>query len=147
MQLLKAFDYITEKIDTGACVDIIYTDFSKAFDTVPHHRLLSKLNRYKISSQMINWIRSYLFGRKQRLNIHGVKSGWKKVLSGVPQGSVLGPLLFVIYINDIVHNLTNESLLYADDMKLFGACLSLLDYYGLQNDLDIIVDWTNYFIL
>ncbi len=126
LQLLKVFDDITDKIEKGLPVDIIYTDFTKAFDTVPHNRLLYKLERYGIAPTLLRWIKSFLTYRQQRVKIKNVQSKRAEVLSGVPQGSVLGPLLFIIYINDIVDDLKCNTFLYADDMKIFTEIQSPL---------------------
>ena len=97
LQLLNVLDDWTKLLDAGISIDVVYTDFQKAFDTVPHQRLMMKLNSYGIHSKVLTWIRSFLIGRKQRVVITGYESVWTSVISGVPQGSVLGPILFLIY--------------------------------------------------
>ena len=89
---------ITKWVDDGSPVDVVYLDFQKAFDKVPHQRLLLKLKAHGIGNDVINWIEKWLTHRKQRVIVDGEISNWKSVLSGVPQGSVLGPILFLIYI-------------------------------------------------
>ena len=99
--------------------DIIYLDFQKAFDKVPHQRLILKLKSHVIGISIINWIEQWLTDRRQRVVVDGEVSNWKPVLSGVPQGSVLGPILFLIYINDLEEGVTSKILKFADDNKLF----------------------------
>ena len=101
LQLLEVLDKWTQAVDSGENVDCIYMDFQKAFDKVPHKRMISKLKSYGIEDPILSWIENYLADRKQKVIIHGKSSEWKDVTSGIPQGSVLGPLLFVIVMQYI----------------------------------------------
>ena len=119
LQLLNVLDDWTETLYNGHIIDIIYTDFQKAFDSVPHKRLLSKIKSCGIEGNILNWINTFLNNRRQHVLINGICSEWKKVLSRVPQGSVIWPILFVIYINDIIDNLHSQAYLFVDDMKIY----------------------------
>ena len=104
-------------MDDGSPGDI-YLDFPKAFDKVPHQRLILKLKSHGMGNSIINWIEQWLTDRRQRVVVDGEVSIWKSVLSGVPQGSVLGPILFLVYINDLEEGVTGNILKFADDTIL-----------------------------
>ena len=103
------------------CLHMLHTDFAKAFYSVAHERLLLKLENIGIKGDLLNWIRSFLSGRTTCVNVDGVMSNWRNVLSCIPQGTVLGPILFVIFINDMPEEFKyNMCKLFADDCKLYG---------------------------
>ena len=118
-QLLEFMEDITESIDNGKDVDIVYLDFSKAFDKVAHRRLIKKLENYGITGTLLNWIQDFLSNRKQRVVIKGESSDWTDVTSGIPQGSVLGPILFLVYINDLPGAIKDLMKIFADDNKVY----------------------------
>ena len=135
--LLIILEDVTESLDEGFGVDIIYLDYSKAFDTVPHKRLISKLEAYGISGEILQWIQDFLNGRKQHVSVRKGLSDWADVLSGVPQGSVLGSTLFVLYVNDLPDIVESKVKLFADDTKLYSR-VQKDDPEGsdtIQNDL------------
>jgi hypothetical protein len=133
---------LTKMCDEGKPVDIIYLDFAKAFDKVAHKRLLRKIEAQGITNQVSGWIARWLSNRMQRVQVGNESSDWSQVISGVPQGSVLGPILFLIYINDIDCDTNNHILKFADDTKLFGNATSVDETNILQRDLDELVSWS-----
>jgi hypothetical protein len=96
----------------------VYLDYAKAFDSVPHHRLILKLQSYGVSEKVLYWIQSFLSDRRQQVIVAGSNSNWAPVISGIPQGTVLGPILFVCFINDMPQHIMSSVHLYADDSKL-----------------------------
>ena len=136
LQLLTVLEEWTKALDDGFSIDCIYMDYKKAFDTVPHKRLLGKLCSYGFTDQMVGWMTSFLTGRVQKVSINNKDSKWKAVESGIPQGSVLGPILFVIYINDLPDIVTSKAFLFVDDTKIYRVITSEEDQAKLQMDLD-----------
>lgn len=147
IQLLKVLDEWTTAIDQGHNIDCIYMDFQKAFDKVPHKRLILKLKYYKLHQTIINWIEDFLKNRKQKVVVQGQNSIWSPVTSGIPQGSILGPLLFVIYINDLPDITQSSTYLFADDTKIFRQITCEQDKNTLQNDLYKLQEWTDTWLL
>ena len=142
--LLEFMDAINDMTLNGEFVDIVYMDFQKAFDTVPHYRLLVKLMDYGISSNLINVVADFLEGRSFRVRVGDSYSDNCGVTSGVPQGSVLGPLLFLIYINDLPEGIRNKIFMFADDVKLAGPCSTPVIN---QRDIDYMSNWQDKWLL
>ena len=144
-QMLAFTSDLSVNLNNGLQTDIIYFDFAKAFDSVSHDIILQKLkDQYGVDGKLLLFILNYLKDRKQRVVIDGQFSTWQPVLSGVPQGSVLGPTLFVLFINDIVNVLSDDTkvLLYADDMKIWRKVYSAEDQTILQNDINRLYQWS-----
>src|SRR5437867_2173104 len=139
--LLICQESIIDSIDNGSSIDIIYLDFQKAFDKVPHCRLIEKMKEAGIGDSVLRWICNWLKGRIQRVGLNGTFSDWTNVTSGVPQGSILGPLLFSIYINDLEDNVRNRLLKCADDSKIWGRVDTVEEINCLQEDLDVLGKW------
>ena len=140
--LLISQESVISSIDGGSPVDIIYLDFQKAFDKVPHDRLMAKIRGAGIGGRVADWLENWLSGRLQRVGLNGSYSEWDKVTSGVPQGSILGPLLFTIFINDLDSNVINKVLKFADDSKLWGVVETVEERIGMQKDLDTLGEWS-----
>ena len=133
----SVFHDVGKPLDCDNGTDMIYLDFSKAFDSVPHRKLVLKLEQHGISGSLLNWIRDYLSNGRQRVVVNGVASSYLNFTLGVPQGSILGPLLFLIYVNDL-SDAANHSIvpMFADDSKCYREITKLQDRKLLQNDLD-----------
>ena len=141
VQLLNVIDSRTKALDRGESVDV-YLDFMKAFDTVPHKRLIGKLNSYGIGYYTLRWIYAFLSDRLQEVNVNGTNSEWANITNGIPQGSVLGPIPCVLYINDLHENIVSNVYMFADDTKVFKTMTSPNDQHTLQNDLDCLTSWS-----
>ena len=142
LQLLKVFDDWSKFIDSDTPVDAIFLDFRKAFDCVPHKRLLMKIEKLGITGNLLKWIKDFLTNRQQRVLINGISSEWTEVSSGVPQGSVLGLLLFILYVNDLPSEVSSFWKLFADDAKLYKDLQNLEDFEMIQHDIDKLCQWT-----
>ncbi len=136
-------DNWTRLLENDQTVDAIYLDFAKAFDSVPHQRLLRKCKALGIEDKVLSWIAAFLTNRRQCVNVNGTASDWTEVVSGVPQGSVIGPVLFIIFINDMPNNIQNFIALFADDAKLYGKSSSSMDRNSLQEDLSTLQQWSD----
>ena len=142
-QLIETVHDWMTAMDNKTQIDAILLDFPKAFDKVPHLRLLSKLTSYGITGNTQNWIKSFLSNRKQRVSVNGALSDITDVTSGVPQGSVLGPVLFLLYINDINGNIKSSIRLFADDSIIYRKLSSKSDHEMLQTDLNQLQTWSD----
>ena len=144
-QLVDCLNDWTLNIESKQSLDVIYIDFAKAFDSVVHTKLISKLKSYGIGGNLLRWIENFLSDRYQFVSVDGTHSTTIRVISGVPQGSVLGPILFCIYINDVCDIIVGNTAckLYADDLKLY----SCVDIDGTSCDLDAgltnLISWAN----
>ncbi len=143
-QLLEVMEDFTSYYDMSLDFDCIYLDFAKAFDRVSHSNLLYKLSSIGIQGNILKWITSFLSNRKQRVVVNGVKSSWTDITSGIPQGSVLGPILFIIFINDLPISVTSHIKIFADDTKIYN---SIDNSTLLQDDLNNLVAWSKKWLL
>ena len=142
-QLMLAIEEWSNMVEKGEPVDVLYLDLAKAFNTVPPRKLLRKLEAYGIGGNILPWLEDFLVGRQQRVVVGGSRSGWAPVPSGVPQGSVLAPLLFILYMNDLPGVLNGGIKIFADDSKLYRSVGLPTDPFALPEDLDAAVRWAD----
>ena len=142
-QLVGVLDKIGKALDRGEQIDVIYLDMTKAFDKVNHELLINKLRRFGFKTNLLNWFQSYLYHRRQQVTVFGSTSSSLPVTSGVPQGSILGPILFLLYVNDLPDAVCSSTIAtFADDTKLFKRIASNTDSNKLQEDLNNLEQWT-----
>ena len=150
--LLELMESWTQILDEDDGIDVAYLDFRKAFDLVSHPHLIYKMSKYGIKNHVLNWVKAFLGGRTQRVLIRGTASESFEVTSGVPQGSVLGPILFLIFINDLPLEIISPLSLFADDTKIFTRIISEMSKTRrrgsngsqvLQRDLNRVMEWAN----
>ena len=140
--LIEVLNIWSESVSHGIPVDVLYLDYEKAFDKVPHERLIRQLNKFGIKGNTLLWIKDYLHDRSQRVRVNGAMSSSIKVLSGVPQGSVLGPALFLIFVADVSSIINNCISLYADDTKIFNSLFEN-SHESLQEDINTLSRWAD----
>ena len=140
-QLVTLCHEIAESLGKNKQTDMIVLEFLKAFDRVPHQHLLIKLRYYGIQGTTFRWIQSFLSSRKQQVVVDEATSDKVPVISGVPQGTVLGPLLFLLFINDLPAYVESKTRLFADDCIVYRNVKTLQDFQALQNDLYKLTDW------
>ena len=142
-QLLHHFDDILMNYLNGNDTDCIYLDYAKAFDKVDHNLLIKKMSKYGIHPKIVQWISSFLCGRTQEVVVEGHLSFAALIISGVPQGTVLGPILFLIFINDITLCISNSVIrCFADDTRIMRSISTCDEMSLLQQDLDLVIEWS-----
>ena len=141
--LLQAINIWIDSLAHGFPIDIIYFDFEKAFDRVPHKRLIKKVESFGITSDVLGWIKDFLSDRHQKVIVNGTYSNSAPVTSGVPQGSVLGPVLFLIYVSDMPEAINNFISLFADDTKLFSSIINDQSHTSIQEDINTLASWSD----
>ena len=140
--MIAHFENIIDQLEKGCNVDVVYLDFCKAFDKLDFNTLLSKLKQIGVTGNLGRWLHSFLTGRKQYVTVNGFRSFLFDVMSGVPQGSVLWPLLFIIFINDIDKEVVNSFLAsFADDTRISKGVKHQADIVQFQEDLNKVYLW------
>ena len=147
LQLLHMSGEWCETRNRGGTIDVCYMDFTKAFDTVPHCRLLSKIKSYGIQGNLHSWVQDFLSEHCQKVMINGSASERVNVLSGVPQGSVLEPVLFVLCINDLPDTVRSRIMLYADDTKIYKEIRNPDYTVAIQDDIHRMEEWSRLWLL
>jgi len=145
--LIESLEAWTQALDDGYGVDVIFLDYWKAFDSIPHKRLQEKLKLFGLNAKLVAWITEFLKNRRMRVRVHRSFSNWAEVFSGVPQGSVLGPLLFLLFVNDLPSVIKSHIRMFADDMKIWCTIKQDIDSIGLQQDLDSMDSWCQEWLL
>ena len=130
-----------KEVENRNQVDVVYVDFSKAFDVVPHDYAIEKLKHMGFPEHITGWLHSYLSNRKASVCVNSICSSEFVITSGVPQGSVLGPLIFILFVNDVCSRLRSPKQMFADDLKFYRTISSVLDCQALQNDIDELLHW------
>ena len=147
-QLIDIFHNICQAFDNNMFSCIVFCDVSKAFDRVWHKGLLFKLRQNGIEGKLLEWLNSYLGQRKQKVGLKSCFSCLKSIFAGMPQGSVLGPLLFLVYINDIAEHLLSLTRLFADDSSLFYSAAHIDDIAGIINhDMQLLSNWARQWLV
>jgi hypothetical protein len=147
-QLTSIVDKIYRALEDGKDINMVFLDVSKAFDKVWHRGLLHKLQTNGIDGNLFSWIKDYLTNRTIRVVINGQSAPWAETNAGVPQGSILGPLLFLVYINDVVDNVESDINLFADDTSLMNIIDQIHESYETVNsDLQILSDWADQWLV
>ena len=141
-QLLETIHQRAENLDRGTSTHAVFLDFGKAFESVPHERLLLKLDHVGVRGELFRWIKAFLSNRQQRVPCNGCPSTWSRVVSGAPQGFILGPLLFLIYVNDIGDNLTSHSRLFPDNCVIYREISESSGCSTMQEDVARVYEWT-----
>ena len=134
--MLTCLEYVTKNVDEGSRVDVIYLDFSKPFDSVPYESLLMKIRSVGTYSNTVDRVKYWSRSRKPQVVLRGTSSNWQSVTSGVLQGSVLGPHLFLIYINDIDEGMVGKIIKFVDDPKLFRDIRNEQDGHALHKEIE-----------
>ena len=146
-QLETPRGHIATSLDEGNCMDIISLDYQKAFDSVTHRRLLSTLNSYGYRGKVLKWVESFLIGRTQKVTVRGATSSKAVVVSGVPQWSVLGSILFILYINDLPELVSSRFKMFADDTEIYGPATTENEAKAIQDDLEKLQLWSEKWLL
>ena len=142
-QLLIFLNTLYNSFTDNTSTDVIYLDFKKAFDSVAHNELLVKLWEFGITGNLWKWFRAYLGHRRQCVSLNGCTSNTLPVISGVPQGSILGPILFLVFVNDLPSSVFSSTLyLFADDTKCLKRISNVGDSVALQQDLNLLNEWS-----
>ena len=139
--ILEALNIWTEALHHNIPIDVIFLDYSKAFDSVPHKRLIKQVQSFGIDGIALKWIESFLSNRRQKILANGAQSNWYPVISGIPQGTILGPILFSLFVNDLPKEIQSHISMFADDSKIYMPLNTDTDNYQLQQDILDLEDW------